>query len=240
MSKASQNILIMVVVATSITGLCFSSNSIAAKTAQYAGLDYDVVYVRCPRATEPVNWRGTPLLNWNGINDMWLSASNNIYQQPGCDLVLHHSDPAYGGGLPLGDRGREEVLVDCDEMNNTAAICTIVDSLDGNVIVYSKFTDTRNFMGDIGITGGGGWGRTPGHDQSYVKLSLDGKGQRLSSKLKAFDAPALIFKYDLRTKTETQVTVKNLRVGRILIKAQTGAAIFRLWIPAPFLSQMTG
>lgn len=43
-------------------------------------------------ATETVEMpdgSGETLLNWNGVNDLWLSVTNNIIQRPGCDLVLH-------------------------------------------------------------------------------------------------------------------------------------------------------
>ncbi|MCF6239213.1 MAG: hypothetical protein L3J79_10490, partial [Candidatus Marinimicrobia bacterium] len=213
-------VLILALTLTLQTSHVDASQSGTIKAAQYATLDYDVVYVRCPRATETVNWRGNDLLNWNGVNDMWLSASNNIYQQPGCDLVLHHSDPAYGGGLPQGDRGREEVLVDCDETDNTQAICTIADpnvSFDGNTIVYTKFTDTRDFMDGVGISGDGGWGRTAGHSQSYVRLYPDGDGpgfgKRFSSGLIPYSAPALIFQFDLQTMQETRVSPEAIMLS---------------------------
>ena len=155
-------------------GIQLPSTAQAARVAQYAQIDYDVVYVRCPRASENVNWMGVKsLLNWNGINDMWLSASNNIYQQPGCDLVLHHSDPNYQGGLPNGDPQREEVLVNCDENLTNQPVCTIADpnvSFDGRSIIYAKFTDTRSFVEDIGINGDGGWGPHWKHRQSYLEL----------------------------------------------------------------------
>ena len=109
-------------------------------TAQYADINYDVAYIRCPRGLEPIkrpNGDGSELLNWNGVNDLWLSSSNNIYQQPGCDLVLHKSDPSYAGEpsdvgytgdpLPAGHINRERVLVDCDETetNVVVPICTV-------------------------------------------------------------------------------------------------------------------
>ena len=195
----------------------FSGNPVSANTdvAKYASLPYDVVYVRCPRALEPVDWvKGEKLLNWNGVNDIWLSATNNVYQQPGCDLVLHHSAPDYGGGLPLGSRAREEVLVNCDESDNSKAICTIADpniSMDGKVVVYTKFLDTRTFISDVNII-------TPykfSHSQAYVKLYPDGSGTssyagkwalRQETPVPVFDAPGLIFKYDLSTGIETQVS----------------------------------
>lgn len=195
----------------------------ALRHAQYANIDYDVVYVRCPRAKEPVLHPalGEELLNWNGVNDIWLSATNNIYQEPGCDLVLHHSDPAYGGGLPPGDPGREEVLVNCDENDPTKPICTVADpnvSFDGRSIIYAKFLDTRTFVGDIrngffGLGNAGGWGMAPDHQQSFMRIFPNGDGpngvyaQRISARhLQPFDAPALIFRYDLDTHTETQVS----------------------------------
>lgn len=186
-------------------------------TAAYAHIDYDVVYVRCPRANPTVvrpDGSGEVLDNWNGVNDLWLSASNNIYQQPGCDLVLHHSDPGYGGSLPDGDRGREEVLVNCDEGDPSLPICTVADpnvSFDGRYVVYTKFTDTRQFIADEGISGGGGWGATE-HLQSFMRLYPLGDGPggvfaaRVGGNLKPFAAPALIYRYDLLTHTETRVS----------------------------------
>jgi len=211
MIKLIQSVL--TVISIGFIGVSYSGLSFAAKTAQYANVNYDVVYVRCPRGLEPVNWKGSEdVLNWNGVNDMWLSASNNIYHQPGCDLVLHHSDPAYGGGLAMGDIGREEVLVNCDETDNSTPSCSISDpnvSLDAKTIVYTKFTDTRTFMDGVGLYGNGGWGPIANHMQAYVRLFPDGSsgyGKRVDSQLIPYAAPALVFKFDLVTKTETQVS----------------------------------
>ena len=204
-------VLVLVVAAFCIF-LSFNAQA-EPRQAQYASLDYDVVYVRCPRGREPVMWGNRVLNNWNGVNDMWLSASNNTYQQPGCDLVLHHSAPDYNG-LPVGDPGREEVLVNCDESDGSQAICSVVDpnvSFDGRYVVYTKFTDTRNFTGS-GVFGNGGWGRSGGrHTQSRVELYPDGNGgenygKRFSGTVPTYDAPALIYIYDLVTKTETQAS----------------------------------
>ncbi len=210
-------------------GLSLQSAIAAPRVATYASLNYDVVYVRCPRAKEPVRWsfmtEDKLLLNWGGVNDIWLSAANNIYQQPGCDLVLHHSDPAYKGGLAMGDRGREEVLVNCDEGNTSQPICTIADpnvSFDGKLIVYTKFMDTRTVMSGSGsgfgaainIAGDGGWGPGPIHLQSVANLYPAGDnpkggapfGQRSGSSPRPYDAPALIFTYNLETGVETQIS----------------------------------
>lgn len=209
---------------SAILSLVFQIDASAAlRHAQYAQLGYDVVYVRCPRAREPVvhPGLGESLLNWNGVNDIWLSAANNIYQEPGCDLVLHHSDPSYNAGLPPGDPGREEVLVDCNENDSTRPICTVADpniSFDGKSIIFTKFTDTRNFVTDIrngfyGLTNAGGWGQASAHQQSLMRIYPNGDGpggvyaSRITSRhLNPYDAPALIFRYDLDTKTETQVS----------------------------------
>lgn len=192
------------------------SQALAARQAQYAALDYDVVYVRCPRGREPVirpDGGGEALLNWNGVNDLWLDASNNIYQQPGCDLVLHHSAPTYNK-LPAGHAGREEVLVNCDESNAAKAICTIADpnvSFDGRSVIYTKFTDTRQFVTAEGFTGDGGTGPNR-HSQSFMRLFPNGDGpggefgQRIPTSLKAFNAPALIYRYDLQTRKESLVS----------------------------------
>jgi len=181
----------------------------APRQAQYANIDYDVVYVRCPRAKEPVISPddGRAFLNWNGVNDIWLSASNNIYQEPGCDLVLHHSN------FPPGDPTAEEVLVNCDENNSALPICTIADpnvSFDGRTVVYAKFTDTRSFMPSTGVIGDGGWGKSR-HFQSFMKISPDGNGPRgyaewWGVQLKPFNAPAYIYKYDLVSGTETRIS----------------------------------
>ncbi len=189
----------------------------AERQAQYAALNYDVVYVRCPRGREPMirpDGASAAMLNWGGVNDVWLSAANNIYQQPGCDLVMHHSDPAYGGGLRPGHPGREEVLVNCDEADASQAICTIADpnvAFDGRSIIYTKFTDTRQWVTDEGFSGDGGIGSSR-HKQSFMRLYPDGDGpggvfgQRLPSPIKAFNAPALIYRYDLQSRSESLVS----------------------------------
>lgn len=188
-------------------------NAKAERIMQYAQINYDVVYVRCPRGNEPVNWMGTKsLLNWNGVNDMWLSASNNIYQQPGCDLVLHHSNSP----LPLGDPGREEVLVNCDD-NCTVADPTI--SPDGNTIVYTKFTDTSGFVANDGIGGSGGLGAAWDHLQSGVTICPNGDcpgyGKRFSSGMRPYIGHVLLYKYDLTTRTETRISpVPLFEAGR--------------------------
>lgn len=186
---------------------CIATTNIQAeqRIAQFAQIDYDVVYVRCPRGKEPVSYNGTQdFLNWNGVNDRWLAAANNVYQQPGCDLVLHHSD------MPAGDPSAEEVLVNCDEDDNSQPVCTVTDpnvSFDGRYIVYSKFTDTRSFvqnlgMKDISIVG----------KQSFMRLYPDGDGpggvyaKRFIGYLKPYAAPAYVYIYDLVTKTEKKVS----------------------------------
>ncbi len=180
------------------------------RKAQYAQLDYDVVYVRCPRARGPVNLGGKPLLNWNGVNDIWLSASNNIYHQPGCDLVLHKK------GFAGGDAAAEEVLVDCDESATEAAICTVVDpnvSFDGRYIAYTKFEDTRTTIGFEGMlqaTAGGA-----SHYQRLLEIFPNGEGPNggswsyasgLGVEFRAFSAPAHIYVYDLLEKREIKVS----------------------------------
>jgi len=197
--------------ALSLPNIVFAAQDVA----KYASLPYDVVYVRCPRAEEPVKWfDNRELLNWNGVNDIWLSASNNVYQQPGCDLVLHHSEPNYNGGLPIGDRGREEVLVNCDESDSTKAICTIADpnvSMDGKVVIYTKFLDTRNFVNNIDVLAAYQFT----HSQTRVDLYPNGNGpnpyggawgRAVETPVPVFDSPGLIFKYDLATGIETQVS----------------------------------
>jgi len=196
----------------------------AAKTAQYADLNYDVVYVRCPRAKSPVVIPNStrPLAeNWKGVNDMFLSAINNIHQMPGCDLVLHHSAPSYNGNLPAGDPGREEVLVDCDEEAVGVSICTIADpnvSFDGSKIIYSKFTDTRNYIDDI-WHGKAGVGSAI-HKQTWMQLDKDAgeaNGYRYArmraasySDLYPYDKPALIYEYDLSTGIETRISPEEV------------------------------
>jgi len=182
--------------------------SAAEHQAQFANIDYDVVYVRCPRGKEPVlrpTGSGTQeLLNWNGVNDLWLSATNNIYHQPGCDLVLHDSS------MTPGDRAAEKVLVNCDEDNTANPVCSVVDpnvSFDGRYVVYTKFTDTRTFLTDLGINGLDTVGI-----QAFMKLDPNGRidGNKFAGSLltgfKPYANPALVFMYDLQTNTEIQVS----------------------------------
>ena len=181
------------------------SASAAQHRAQFANIDYDVVYVRCPRGKEPVSRNGTQdLLNWNGVNDLWLSAANNVYHQPGCDLVLHDSS------MTPGDPAAEKVLVNCDEDDTTSPVCSVVDpnvSFDGRYVVYTKFIDTRAFLTDLGSKGINSAGR-----QSFMRLDPAGGigGNRfadtLATNFKPYASPALIFIYDLQTGTETQVS----------------------------------
>lgn len=193
-----------------------------ALTAKYANIDYDVVYVRCPRGreTDSVKWQdGSTSLNWNGVNDLWLESTNNVYHQPGCDLVLHHSSANYSGNqaqgnpLPQGDPGREEVLVNCDEADLSKPVCSVVDpnvSFDGRYVVYSKFMDTRTFAGDPGIRIAGSLlGNT--HISGHMKLFPTGGpngyyAENTSWGSAPYAAPTLIFKYDLVTGKETQVS----------------------------------
>lgn len=182
--------------------------SAAQHRAQFANINYDVVYVRCPRGKEPVlrptSGTPVPLLNWNGVNDLWLSATNNIYHQPGCDLVLHDSS------MTPGDPAAEKVLVNCDEDDITSPVCSVVDpnvSFDGRYVVYTKFTDTRTFLTDLGIKE-----LTTVGLQAAMKLYPDGDGpsDRFADNwglaLRPYANPALIFMYDLQTNTETQVS----------------------------------
>ena len=185
--------------------------SSAQHQAQFSNINYDVVYVRCPRGKEPV-WRPSsgaprPLLNWNGVNDLWLSANNNIYHQPGCDLVLHDSSVT-----PAGSPAAEKVLVNCNEDDTSNPVCSIVDpnvSFDGRYVVYTKFMDTRSFVTDLGMLGISTAGR-----QSFMKLDPEGKlgaNQNYFAVMdhvgfKPYDAPALIFMYDLQTGIETQIS----------------------------------
>lgn len=186
-----------------------SVHSQTPRQAQFAQLDYDVVYVRCPRGKEPVRMPdGNEYGNWNGVNDIWLSASNNLYQQPGCDLVLHRHDK------PHGDPAAEQVLIECDEDVASGPVCSVADpnvSFDGSRIVYTKFEDTRSFITDRGFNGNGGWGETD-HLQSVMELYPDGDGplgkyaHRRGILLEAFDAPAHVYIYDLKTGTERRVS----------------------------------
>jgi len=177
----------------------------AAKTAQFANINYDVVYVRCPRGKEPVSKNGTwDLLNWNGVNDIWVSAANNVYQEPGCDLVLHHSDQ------PPGDPAAEEVLVNCNEDDTTQPVCSVLDpnvSFDGRYVVYSKFTDTRTFVTSFGTRGIDHIG-----SQNFMQLFPAGDApdggyaKSLFGGLMPYASPALVYIYDLKTGTNTQVS----------------------------------
>ncbi|MCF6324801.1 MAG: Ig-like domain-containing protein [Gammaproteobacteria bacterium] len=179
--------------------------SAAQHQAKFASIDYDVVYVRCPRGKEPVSRNGTEdLLNWNGVNDLWLSATNNVYHQPGCDLVLHDSSM-----LP-GDRAAEKVLVDCDEDDTSNPVCSVADpnvSFDGRYVVYTKFTDTRTFLSSFDSKG-----VTPVAFQAFMRLDPNGAigGNRFASwlygDLKPYANPALVFIYDLQMGIETQVS----------------------------------
>ncbi len=178
--------------------------------AQFADIDYDVVYVRCPRGKEPVlrptSSAPEPLLNWNGVNDLWLSAINNIYHQPGCDLVLHDSK------MTPGNPAAEKVLVNCNEDDTSNPVCSVVDpnvSFDGRYVVYTKFTDTRTFVTDLGIRGISTTG-----SQSFMRLDSNGKlgndknkfAELAIGSLKPYADPALVFMYDLDTNTEIQVS----------------------------------
>ncbi len=197
-----------------LAGLSLPETASAAQhQARFAEIDYDVVYVRCPRGKEPVlrPTSGAPqqLLNWNGVNDLWLSANNNVYHQPGCDLVLHDSS------MTPGDPAAETVLVDCNEDDTSSPVCSVVDpnvSFDGRYVVYTKFIDTRTFVTDLGILQLGGIGR-----QSFMKLDPEGKlGSNKNYfavmdhvNFKPYDAPALIFMYDLLTGENVQVSPDN-------------------------------
>ncbi|MCF6318529.1 MAG: hypothetical protein L3J83_04485, partial [Proteobacteria bacterium] len=135
-----------------LSDFLIKSEAGGAKQAQFADIDYDIVYVRCPRGKEPVlrpNSNGVQeLLNWNGVNDIWLSATNNVYHQPGCDLVLHDSSMTPGGPAA------ETVLVNCDEGDTSNPVCSVVDpnvSFDGRYGVYTKCIDTRTFAASLGI-----------------------------------------------------------------------------------------
>ncbi len=179
------------------------------KQAAYADLEYDVVYVRCPRTEETItvpDGKGTTLANWNGVNDLWLSVTNNLIQRPGCDLVLHKGTQSVPvSTLPLGHRDRELVLVDCDETDTSQPVCSIADpfvSLDGRSIYYTRFEDTRTHITDYGIPGGAGFLNT-NHFQSLMELYPDksannGKyASRMGVQLKPYTAPACIYRYDL-------------------------------------------
>ncbi|MCF6264889.1 MAG: hypothetical protein L3J24_15055, partial [Xanthomonadales bacterium] len=187
------------------------------KQAQFADIGYDIVYVRCPRGNEPVlrpNSNGVQeLLNWNGVNDIWLSATNNVYHQPGCDLVLHDSN------MTPGDPAAETVLVNCDEGDTSNPVCSVVDpnvSFDGRYVVYTKFIDTRTFVASLGIQGLNSIG-----NQTLMSLDpaglLDGNrfAQALTTNFRPYAAPALIFMYDLQTGIDIQISPdSNMFAGR--------------------------
>ena len=182
-----------------------TASAAQSREAQFASIDYDVVYVRCPRGKEPVSRNGTEdLLNWNGVNDLWLSALNNVYHQPGCDLVLHDSS------MTPGDPAAEKVLVNCDEDDTANPVCSVVDpnvSFDGRYVVYTKFLDTRTFLTDLGTRGIDSSG-----GQSFMRLDPggglnDGRfATMLFTNFKPYANPALIFIYDLQTGIEAQVS----------------------------------
>ncbi len=202
---------LVVVLATSSSGFktaIAGVDNTGLRQAQFAEISYDVVYVRCPRGKEPVlRPRGGPpeaLLNWNGVNDLWLSAANNVYHQPGCDLVLHRSN------MTPGDPAAEKVLVNCDEDDSSNPVCSIADpnvSFDGRYVVYTKFTDTRSFVTDFGMRG-----QSVSGFQTFMRLDPDGNlnGNRFASSiyagLKPYAAPALIFMYDLLTEENIQIS----------------------------------
>lgn len=190
----------------------------ALRKAQFAHIDYDVVYVRCPRG-KPIARPSMPsetLQNWNGVNDVFLSATNNVYQAPGCDLVLHHSAPDYKN-LSYGDPGREEVLVDCDEDDQSHPVCTIADpnvSFDGTRIVYAKWLDTRQFVTNLNSNGNNGvqLSGAPGV-QTTMRIYPNGNGPGgvyakplQYDAMMPYDSPTLIYEYDLKTHTERQVS----------------------------------
>jgi len=199
-----------------LVGLSLSEAVSAAQhQAQFADINYDVVYVRCPRGKEPVSRNGTKdLLNWNGVNDLWLSATNNVYHQPGCDLVLHDSSMS-----PPGNPAAEKVLVNCNEDDTSVAVCSVADpnvSFDGRYVIYTKFTDTRTFVAETGIKGIDTAGL-----QAFMDLDPNGKlDGKLFARwalvgLKPYANPALIFMYDLQTGTETQISPdSNFFAGR--------------------------
>lgn len=176
-----------------------------ARQGQFATLAYDVVYVRCPRGKEPVSRNGTrDFPNWNGVNDVWLSSSNAVYHQPGCDLVLHDSS------MTPGDPAAEKVLVDCNEDDTSNPVCSVVDpnvSFDGRYVVYAKYTDTRTFLTNLGSRGINTIGR-----DSFMQLDPTGQiygnsfAEAVSVNFKPYANPTLIFIYDLQTGTETQVS----------------------------------
>lgn len=204
--------------------LIFSLPAVAAvpidtsrlRHASFAKIDYDVVYVRCPRGREVTVYYGDKpqvLLNWNGVNDVWIDGTNNIHHQPGCDLVLHHSDPNFGNGLAVGDPKREEVLVDCDEAQTLNPVCSVVDpnvSFDGKRVIFSKFTDTRKVITSYNAnTGGGSLGHAAARTMMKLFPERDANGAFATQyflPVYPYAAPALIFEYNLETRKETRVS----------------------------------
>ncbi len=201
-------------------GVLPSTDALAAKEAKYADQPYDVVYVRCPRGLDNVvipDASGNTLMNWNGVNDIWVSATNNIYQLPGCDLVLHKGTQAIPVTVkPLGDPSREVVLVDCDETLNTGSICSVLDpfvSNDGRSIYYSKIEDTRSFIADYGINGAEGYLGTK-HGQSFMDLYADLNdpksggvfANRHKVSIMPFASPICIYRFDLDTGSSKKIS----------------------------------
>ncbi len=197
-----------------ILGIALTSQEVHAfKQAQYASHSYDVVYVRCPRGLDEVvipDGSGNTLMNWNGVNDIWISATNNIYQLPGCDLVLHKGTQAVPVEItPLGDPSREIVLVDCDETLSTGDICSVMDPYvanDGLSIYYSKIENTRSFIPDYGINGSEGFVATK-HSQAFMNLYADLDepesggvfARHRGVSIMPFDSPICIYRIDLDT-----------------------------------------
>ncbi len=171
--------------------------ALLAAPATARGIDYDVVYVRCPRATEPVTLPSSSdettfeAANWNGVNDQWISATNTVLQQPGCDLAVRRAD------------GTDEILVDCDE-DTSGPVCSVVDpnvSFDGRYVVYAKFTDATRFGEGSGRSAWVRLSETPDSSGVYARASPSYRARG-----PAADAPALIFIYDLARGVETQVS----------------------------------
>jgi len=169
--------------------------------------------VRCPRGRQ-LNYLGADAAaNWNGVNDIWLSARNNVHQLPGCDLVVHHT------GVDELDPGHDEVLVDCDETDTDTPVCSVADpfvSFDGRSIYYAKFTDTREILDDSNLTPRM---KPSTHSQRVSRLDATG-GNGTYATLGGFppliyNAPVLIYRYDLDTGENTQVSPASaLMAGR--------------------------